>query len=220
MKRLALITACTALAACKTQIRTDLFTSDLIAATEGETVTAPLVIGIESISENECKEDAPATLAALRTEFGEAEFIGCESVEFDDFARFRVQVEVLALADDASTTDDAFAIGVLADGKSYHVIYLTNPAATRAIWDALPEDMTRFRAYNLEPLLSAVLNNDLRAPVSITKDDVFADGIPVQFARDDLPRRGKVELQMSDVTNAAFGTTSNASHIVTFTLSE
>ena len=79
--------------------------------------------------------------------------------------------------------------------------------------------MTQYQTYKLEPLLSAVLNNDLRETVSITTDDVYADGAPVQgTATRDLPRRDQIELVMSDVTNAAFGTVANASHIATFTL--
>ena len=112
-----------------------------------------------------------------------------------------------------------FSIGVRGEGKAYHVSYLTNPAGARAIWDALPEEMTQYQTYKLEPLLSAVLNNDLRETVSITTDDVYADGAPVQgTATRDLPRRDQIELVMSDVTNAAFGTVANASHIATFTL--
>lgn len=221
MKRLALIAACVALAGCKTQISTDLFTSDLIAATEGESVTAPLVIGMESTSQQKCKETAPAILEAVQSKYSDAEFIGCERAEFNTFARFRVQAEVLVFSDSAPTPADAFAIGVRGDGKAYNVSYLTNPDAARAIWDALPEDMTKYQTYNLEPRLSAVLNNDLRATVSITTDDVFADGTPIQgTATRDLPRRDQVELRMSDVTNAAFGTIANASHIVTFVLQE
>src|SRR6056297_1326224 len=55
MKRVALIVTCFMLAGCKTQISTSLFTSDLVAATEAEAVTAPLVIGMEASSEQNCK---------------------------------------------------------------------------------------------------------------------------------------------------------------------
>lgn len=221
MKRFALIATCIALAGCKTQISTDLFTSDLVAATDGEAVTAPLVIGMEATSEQKCKESSEPVLTAVQTQFDSAEFIGCDKVDFKTFARFRVQAEIIAYDGDAPDITAPFSIGVRGEGKAYHVSYLTNPAGARAIWDALPEEMTQYQTYKLEPILSAVLNNDLRETVSITTDDVYADGTPVQgTATRDLPRRDQVELSMSDVTNAAFGTVANASHIVTFTLSE
>lgn len=220
MKRIALIAACFLLEACKTQIGTDLFTSDLVAATEAEAVTAPLVIGMEAGSEKKCKETADTVLVAVQSQFDGAEFIGCDSVEFKTFARFRVQSDIVAYDGNAPSITAPFSIGVRKEGAAYHVSYLTNPVAARAIWDALPEEMTKYQTYNLEPILSAVLNNDLRETVSIITDDVFADGAPVQgTATRDLPRRDQVELTMSDVTNAAFGTVANASHIATFSLS-
>jgi hypothetical protein len=221
MKKIALIATCVVLAGCKTQISTDLFTSDLVAATDGEAVTAPLVIGMETGNEQKCKESADTVLIAVQSQFDSAEFIGCETVNFDTFARFRVQAEIVAYNGDAPSVTSPFSIGVRGEGTAYHVSYLTNPAGARAIWDALPEEMTQYKTYKLEPFLSAVLNNDLRETVSITTDDVYADGAPVQgTATRDLPRRDQVELSMSDVTNAAFGTVANASHIVTFTLNE
>ncbi|WP_274960897.1 DUF7424 family protein [Lentibacter algarum] len=219
MKRIALIATYLVLAGCKTQISTDLFTSDLVAATDGEAVTAPLVIGMEASSEQKCKENANTVLIAVQSQFDSAEFIGCETVDFKTFARFRVQAEIVAHDGNAPSITAPFSIGVRGEGKAYHVSYLTNPAGARAIWDALPEEMTQYQTYKLEPLLSAVLNNDLRETVSITTDDVYADGAPVQgTATRDLPRRDQIELVMSDVTNAAFGTVANASHIATFTL--
>ncbi len=219
-EKIALIATCFVLASCKTQISTDLFTTDLVAATEAEAVTAPLVIGMEAGSEQKCKETADTVLIAVQSQFDSAEFIGCETVDFTTFARFRVQAEIVAYDGDAPSITAPFSIGVRSEGAAYHISYLTNPTGARAIWDALPKEMTEYRTYELKPFLSAVLNNDLRETVSITTDDVYADGVPIQgTATRDLPRRDQVELSMSDVTNAAFGTVANASHIVTFTLS-
>lgn len=220
MKRCLLISTCVLLAGCKTQISTDLFTSDLVAATKGESLTAPLVIGMEASSEQKCSETADSVLAAVQSQFASAEFIGCERADFTTFARFRVQAEIVAIAGEVPDITAPFSIGVRVDGPNFAVSYLTNPAGARAIWDALPEELTKYQTFSLEPLLSAVLNNDLRETVSITTDDVYADGVPIQgTATQDLLRRDQVELSMSDVTNSAFGTVANESHIVTFTLS-
>lgn len=209
------------LAGCKTQVSTDLFTSDLIAATEGEAVTAPLVVGVEASSRQKCEETAQMVLTVVQSQMTTAEFIGCESVNFSTFARFRVQAAIIAYTEHPPLPAEAFSIGVKGSGGTFEVSYLTNPEATRAIWEALPEELTRFQTYALEPELSAVFNNDLRNTVTITTDDVFADGTPVQgTASRELPRRDQVELGMSDVTNAAFGNTANASHIVTFAAPE
>ena len=221
MKRIALLFTLIALTGCKTQISAELFTSDLIAATEGETITAPLVIGMEASSEDKCNETAPAVLQAIKTRYSKAEFIGCEDAGWDTFARFRVQAEVIAFADEPPAPNEAFAIGVRASDLSFSIVYLVNRKAARAIWDALPEELTEYQTYKLEPVLFALLNNDLRTSVTVTMDDVFADGTPSQgTVSRDMPRRDQIELRMSDVTNAAFATTAHASHIVTFTLPE
>ena len=221
MKRIALLVALIALPGCKTQISTDLFTSDLIAATEGKTITAPLEIGMEAGSKDKCNDTAPAILQAIETKFAEAEFIGCQDAGWDTFARFRVQAEVIAFADEPPTPNEAFAIGVRASDLSFSVVYLINRKAARAIWDALPEELTEYQTYKLEPVLFALLNNDLRTSVTVTTDDVFADGTPIQgTVNRDMPRRDQIELQMSNVTNAAFATSAHAAHIVTFTLPE
>lgn len=218
MKKLAILTAAIALAGCKTEIASDLFTSDLIAAANGTALTAPIVLGVETSSEAKCEAEAQAVLAAVSTAFNDVALIGCEESGFDTMARFRVQAPIIITVSDNVQIDGPFAVGVAADGATIHVTYLTNTDAVRAVWDALPEDMTQFQTFAFNPTLSAVLNNDLASPVSITTDDVFSDGTPVQgTATRELPRRDQVEVRMSDVTNAAFGTTANASHVISFT---
>ena len=217
IKRLAILASLAALSGCKTYIASDLFVSDIIAATEGEKMTAPLVISTEAGSDSSCKENAPQILRAVQIKYKDAEFIGCERIKYDTVARFRVQADIIDLTT-SKTTGQAFAIGVARDGGTYHVSYITNPSATRAIWNALPKDVKGYRDFEVSPQLSAVLNNDLRDDITITTDDVFADGTPVQGTQQKtIGRRDQVELTMSDVTNAAFGTTETVSHIVSFT---
>lgn len=204
------------LGGCKADISADLFTSDLINAVNGAALTAPIIIGLEAGSEAKCAETAPAMAKAMATQLGAVDFIGCEKARFDVLARFRVQANVVAMTSEA-VTNAPFEIGVQHNGAEYDIFYLTNPNAVRAIWDALPEDMTKYQTFKLEMRLAATLTNDLPDTVEITTDDVFVDGVPVQgtFTRD-LPRRDQVELKTSNVTNAAFSTEGGASHIVRF----
>ncbi len=219
MKHILILIALLGLAGCKTRLNATLFTSDLIAALEGESLTTPLVISMES--DGKCEENAPAALNAVASQYPTADFIGCDKIDYQTFARFRVQIMVLPYTDKEPLPDQPFAIGINNSDARYIVKYLTNPAAARAIWDALPQDMTKYREYKFDPVLLATLNNDLRKPITIVTDDVFADGIPVQgTATRKLPRRDQVELKMSNVTNAAFGNTSNYSSIVEFTVND
>lgn len=219
MKFIILAIALIGLSGCKTRLNTTLFTSDLIAATEGETLTAPLVISMEATSK--CEETAPDVLKAISSQYPSVNFIGCDKIEYNTFARFRVQIEIMPFDSIEPVPQQPFAIGVQKSEDRYVIKYLTNPAAVHAIWDGLPEDMTQYRSFEFEPVLLATLNNDLRKTISITTDDVFADGIPVQgTATRSLPRRDQIELVMSNVTNAAFGATANFSDIAAFSILE
>lgn len=221
VKNLIIITATCLLAACKTEVNSDLFTSDLIAATEGETVTAPIVLGLEVTSEKECKKNAPTILEAITTSFPDAAFVGCERIDFDTFARFRFQVEILNVTDLDTTPENAIAIAVQKRDDRYSVHYLSNTDAAKAIWDQLPKELIQYRDFEINPILHAVLNNDLRTPVDVTTDDVFADGKPVQgTATRSLPRRDQIQISTSNVTNAAFGNVDTAAGIVSFRVAE
>lgn len=220
MKKLFIIAALFMLASCKTHVSSTLFTSDIIAATNDEKTTAPLVFTMKTNS-SDCVKGAEELVSAVKRQMPDVEFIGCEDIEFEEFARFRVQAEILAFNNVPPVPSQAFGIGVTEFANEYFVYYLKNPEVLRAVWDSLPEDLTMFQVYELEPVLKAVLNNDLRKTVTVTTDNVFADGTPVQgTATRELPRRDQIELVLSDVTNTAFGTVDNASLIARFAVSE
>ena len=209
------------LTACKTFVETDVYTSDLISATEGERLTAPMVISIEVTSESKCKEFASEIADAIGTQMDAVAHIGCRTESFESFADFRVQSEIVSYDGSAPLPDKPLAIGVTSVGKDFVVTYLINPDGVKAVWDALPEELTRFETFDPDLHLSAVLTNDLREPVEVITDDVFVDGAPVQsISKRLLPRRDQVAIEMSNVTNNAFGSTDNVSHIATFRTGE
>ncbi|MDE0446335.1 MAG: hypothetical protein OXH96_06635 [Spirochaetaceae bacterium] len=215
------IAAVLALASCKTMVATDLYTSDLISATEGEQLTAPMVISIELPSESKCKEFASDIADAIRSEMETATHIGCRTEAFNNFADYRVQSEIVTYDGSARLLGRPLAIGVTSVGDDFIVTYLINPEGIKAVWNGLPEELTRFETFDPDLYLSAVLTNDLREPVEVVTDDVFVDGVPVQgTARRLLLRRDQVVIQMSNVTNTAFGSTDNVAHVVTFRIAE
>lgn len=198
------------LTACKTYISTDLYSSDLIAATEGETLTAPLVIGTQT--SGECAADASKLLASLQIQMPEAEFVGCTQVDYDDIAQFRVQAAIVDQRDNPRAAFNApFAIGVSRQGGEIDVAFLSNDLRVRQLWDSLPEDVRGYSRFSFEPVLSATLTNDLRTEIEVLTDDVFADGTPYpDEGQHIMPRRDQIEIRLSDVSNAAFGNTQSA----------
>ena len=217
VSRMAMVLALVGVAGCKTQITADLFTSDLIAATQGETLTAPAVIEVVAPTKAKCEEVGPTIAAVFAEKFSAAEFIGCDTVAFETLARFRAPLQIVEISSAETPPIEALAIGVEDTGDGITVSYLKNDAEILEIWNALPEDLTRFQTFSFDPVLAAVLTNDLSGAVSVTTDDVFSDGAPVQgtFSRQML-RRNQIEIRMSNVTNAAFSGADRQALIATF----
>jgi len=198
------------LSACKTYISTDPYSSDLIAATEGETLTAPLVIGTQTSSD--CTSDASKLLTSLQIQMPDAEFMGCTKVNYDDIAQFRIQAAIVDMRDNSSAALQApFGIGVIRQSGEIKVLFLSNELRIRQLWDNLPEDVRGYNRFSFEPVLSTTLTNDLRTDIKVLIDDVFADGTPYpDESQHVMPRRDQIEIRLSDVSNAAFNTTQSA----------
>lgn len=218
MKPLALaLLACLALGACKTRVNADLYTADLVAASQGSTLTAPVTLGFAMRSWMECQQLGPSLITHVRRHAPEAQFLGCDMQNDASYARFRLRAEIIAFDTVLPTPDAPIAIGVKADAVGYVVAFLSNAEAAEAILAGLPDGIVPRDARPIAPVLTATLTNDLEGPVFITVDEVFADATPVTgIATKSLPRRGSIDLRLSDVSNAAFATTAVAAHIATF----
>ena len=104
------------------------------------------------------------------------------------------------------------------EGNQVDVTIMIDPDFPKSVWDDLPEEMIQYQTFKLDMTLTATLNNDLRSPVLITTDDVFADGAPVQgTATRELARRAQINIKLSDVSTTALSRGEPASHIVSFT---
>ncbi|MCW8843244.1 MAG: hypothetical protein OQK00_07510 [Rhodobacteraceae bacterium] len=210
------IAVITLLSACKTHVSADLFTSDMVAATQGEILTTPVIFGFEVGSD--CEDTGPTMLGAMKTLSEGTEFIGCAKIDYTTVAQFRAPVPVISHGE---TLDTALALTAQLDEGRYIIRFAVDHARVRDIWDALPEDMTKYKRFEFDPVLSATLNNDLRNATIVTTDDVFADGAPIQgTAQTSLPRRDQINLQLSDVTNSAIGSGDASAHIASFTVKD
>ena len=201
------------LVGCKTVIDADIFTADVLDFPDGvEGLTAPVVVGVDI---NDCDEKGPTMVDGLSASFDQVEFIGCVGENFNELASFRTQVSYVA---DGDLQGRALGIRVQRGAADEIEVWLIkDPIRMRAIWDQLPEDMTKYRKFDPEFFIEATLNNDLRESVSVTTDDVFADGAAIQGTQNfELPRRGQVRIQLSDVSNIAFKDVDHFAHIATF----
>lgn len=211
----ALTIAAFSLAGCKVDIEADIFSSDIVAAMDGEEVTTPVTIGVELGS---CEEKAPALTKAIQANFQSVEHLGCKRKDFDQLAYYRLQIPITALK--AGDTKPASPLGIVAlktEDGGYNVILSSMAEEVTKVWRSLPGDMTEYTKFNPDPALSVSFNNDLRNRITIVTEDVFMDGTPAPTTLShELDRRGQVALRMSDVTNAFFALEGLA-HAVSFT---
>lgn len=213
MKQLILAAAAVvALTGCKIVAQTDIYTSDVLAVVEnGETMTTPMVMSFEVAGADGCAKAESLILGPLETAFGGAEYIGCAKRDFDTFADFRLPVDlVFEVTNGASDSDQPIYIGGNIDegGDLIRIDYYVNQTAMDAFMASIPEELTRYQSGTPDFELSATISNDLRSDIKIEVNDVFADGQPIQKSKVfDLPRRGEVKIDLSNVSNAALGRT-------------
>lgn len=198
-----------ALTGCKMWADADLFTSDLLSVLEtGQPLTTPLELAFEIGSKSECEKVNGGLLPALTDAYGDAESLGCEQRGFDSVALFRVPVEIVhEIENQKADSAQPIFIGVYSDVESVvTVAFFQSAEGVASFRGAIPEELTRFGGKDVEPLLSATIQNDLRGAAKLHLSDVYADGraIPVQTTKAyDLARRSEVKIVLSDVSNDA-----------------
>lgn len=195
-----------ALAGCKTVVVATAYATDIARVAAGETLPADLRLALQLSSEEDCIEHGEAIAAAYATAFSEVSLGTCERIDFDMFLTLEVVTDFLPVTAEAQPPARPIALGARATEAGIEVLFLANPDASRAVWDALPEDLTEFQTFKVEPELFAVIQNDGDGPAVFTINAVFADDVPWPGEHTlTLDRREQAALQLSDVSNRAFG---------------
>lgn len=193
------------LAGCKTPIAAELYASDLIATAGGAAMTASLVIGVEMPTDR-CATDAPRIADAAAGQGASLRFVDCRRIEFSTYARFSATVPVVTYDRPAPIPETAFAIGTVTTDRHLNAGLMVNHDILRAIFDDIPEDVRGFRAFDFQPVVTAILNNDTGTALEVVTLDAFVDGIARPgTTRREIAHRASVEIAASDVANTAFG---------------
>ncbi len=219
MKPFPLILSAALLAGCKTIVGGDIYLSDLPTALDsGTPATTQLTLQLEMPSSDTCTEQADAVLAVYQASFINAEFVECSDADSDNMMVLTVETPMLAFTHTPPLPDQAIAIGVSRSAYGISAYYLSNAEASRAIWDALPEDLTSSTSYDPDTQLTARVVNDGAAVTEISIGSVFVDDMPVIGPEiRTLDRRAELSLTFSDVANAAFDKLGQPIRILTMT---
>ncbi len=207
MKRIVALTlaliAVVALSACRSDVLVTLYSSDILAVLEGESIAAPMEITMEVVSEDTCREEADSILEVLSGHYdGSAQFIECRDQEMTTFLVARVMTPIRVVDDlSMASTRRPFTVAIAEVPGGISIGYLTN----HRVIDQLYDDLTQGQS---EPDLHfhAVFENDERQPVTVAVEHAFANDQPVAGSQSfSLNRRESLNIELSNVANASMG---------------
>ncbi|MEO3479428.1 hypothetical protein AAFO90_17315 [Phaeobacter sp. CAU 1743] len=198
-----------AVSACNVETHAEIYTSDVYAVLETkEALETPLTLAFEAGSESGCQKAETQLKGPLERAFGRADFIGCVNIGYDKYGKFRVPVDLVGQTggEKATVAKPMHIAATSGDDGFVRVEFVFNREEMIALADSIPEELTRYLSEKPDIILSATIANDLRQDINVTVVDVFADGKPLKSMTDyNLPRRGEVNIALSDVGNASFG---------------
>ena len=135
-----------ATAGCKAKMVATVYTSDIRLAVEGDTsMTATLDIALDVSTESNCKEHSPDIEEALRIQYSDVEFVGCEDAGFETFANFRVQAPIVVTDSEQSrdTTAPVY-VGVVEQDNGVSIGFVVVGTRLDNLKESLPESLTMY----------------------------------------------------------------------------
>jgi len=210
IRRFLPLAALMALAACKTELAVNLYTADVQAVLEtGTAVSTTAILSVPTGTEDKCRERSGDITPAVANGFDKTEFTGCRQSGMDSFADYRISIPIV-LREAASRS--ALTIRILPGegGSPAMVLLMQDAAAVDRIVSALPDDLKMFLS-QIEPAISARVQNDAPATAAILVAGAFLDGNPIQLRQEiKIDRRSEVVIRLSDVANAALAANRSA----------
>lgn len=189
-------------AACKMNLTTDVYPTDLWDAVAGfEGLTAPTTMAFQVPNADDCNEHAVQISEIM---FGIVEDFspkGCGDEGMESFLFADTQVPVVSSVLAWKNTDALFGILVIPNNDGIRVALYMNMYKYGILTDRMEDE---FLGVDLDTsALMIVLNNDSRDTIEFSVSDVFVNGEPVLgTANYELPRRYKAEIKVSDVATA------------------
>ena len=165
-------------------------------------MTATLDIALDVSSESNCREHSPDIAKALRIQYSDVEFVGCEDAGFKTFANFRVQAPIIVVDSEQSrdTTAPVY-IGVVKQDNGISIGFVVVGTGLEKMKASLPESLTMYG--DLDAEFHASISNDERNSVKVLVGGSFANGSPVVLEEwFGLKRRGIIDITLSNVANS------------------
>ena len=205
MKRTALtaIILVSLVAACKMNLTTDVYSTDLWDAADGSAeLTAPATMAFEVPGIDDCDEHSAEISKIMLDVVNEFYPRGCERDGMESFLLADTQVAILPSFSEWSNSTALFGIVVTARDAAISADMFMNVDK----YEILTERMDDKFHQSVDLATSAViivLNNDSRGSIEFSVDGVFVNGEPVLTTSTfQLERRHKAEIKFSNVATS------------------
>ena len=189
--------------ACKMNLTTDVYSTDLRDAANGVTgLTAPATMAFEVPGTDDCDEHSAEISAIMSGVVGEFRPRGCERNGMESFLLADTQVAILPSFSEWSNSAALFGIVVSARDDAISADMFMNVDK----YEILTERMENKFHQSVDLATSAIiiiLNNDSRGSIEFSVDGVFVNGEPVLATSTfQLERRHKAEIKFSNVATS------------------
>ena len=193
------------LVACKLDVTTELYSTDLRDAMAGATdIAAPATMAFQVPGADDCDEHASEIseiMAGILDDFSPR---GCESVQMDSFLLADTQIPIITSAENWLRADTLFGIMLLSRSDPEHigVAFMLDPRKYEVLTSRM-EDKFHQAVDLAASRVTLILNNDERNTVTFAVRDVFVNSEPAYGEHEyTLERRHKANIQLSDVATA------------------
>ena len=193
---------------CKMEMVTELYSSDLRATSAGEeNLTTPATLALPVTSADDCAEDTAKIVVIMKGIVDPFEPTGCERRDMNSFMLADLQIPLLDSVADWEQVDALF--GIISqpdkeDSKYLKVSIMMNLGLYGILSERVKDEF--YQTLDLdESSISIVLNNDEREDVTIFVEYAFVQGQPELSLSHNVSRRGKVKIDLSNVSVSFLG---------------
>ena len=191
------------LSACKFNVTSDLYTSDLrdAVANQNANLMALATLEIEVVSDEQCKENATEIADLLEGFVSKISTRGCVSKEFDTYLVLDAKIPIVKGFNSWNQANSLLGIVVVESKRGVGVFFASDPVKFQILNKRVSDEFDQ--SLNLaESEVKLNLRGDKQTE-TVAVSGAFVNGRPIdRYTEFELARRGKLEILLSNVGSA------------------
>ena len=198
-----LIFSIAVLSACKFNVTSDLYSSDLrdAVANQNANLMALATLEIEVVSDEQCKENATEIADLLEGFVSKISTRGCVSKEFDTYLVLDAKIPIVNGFNSWNRANSLLGIVAVESKRGVGVFFASDPVKFQILNKRVSDEFDQ--SLNLaESEVKLNLRADKQAE-TVAVSGAFVNGRPIdRYTEFELARRGKLEILLSNVGSA------------------